>query len=192
MISYVKRNTPTVIVELEQELNPELYNNLGLTYEDYLDDKWIQLSEQQLSFYKENPNASIKEILNMQLTEEDKKQNLIRKIYQYDSSDNVNAFIINGNKAWFTVQERLNYKQSIESAKLLGIQSLDFYIKDQVFTVSPEAAEYMLAQIQLYADTCYIVTKQHILNVNNLDSITDYDYKSGYPDMLQFELPINF
>lgn len=188
MISYVKRNTPTVIVELEQELNPELYNNLGLTYEDYLDDKWIQLSEQQLSFYKENPNASIKEILNMQLTEEDKKQNLIRKIYQYDSSDNVNAFIINGNKAWFTVQERLNYKQSIESAKLLGIQFLDFYIKDQVFTVSPEAAEYMLAQIQLYADACYIVTKQHILNVNNLDNITDYDYKSGYPDMLQFEL----
>lgn len=190
MITYLKRNVPGQFVTLDTQLDPQLYDNIGLSYEDYLNNKWIQLSENQLQFHNNNPTASAKEIIEMQLEQNvtDIRAELLRELEQYNVSNNVDAFIVNGNKAWFTVQERLNYKQSIESAKLLGIDTLEFYIGDSIYSISTTMAEYMLAQIQLYADKCYMVTKQHRLNILNLENLDNYDYTAYYPEMLNFEL----
>jgi hypothetical protein len=49
----------------------------------------------------------------------------------------------------------------------------------------------MLAQIQLYADQCFLVTKQHEAAVNALDSIEsvdNYDITLGYPTKLVFNV----
>ena len=49
----------------------------------------------------------------------------------------------------------------------------------------------MLAQIQLYADQCYMVTKQHKAAVEALDTIEgvdNFDITSGYPEKLQLSL----
>ena len=49
----------------------------------------------------------------------------------------------------------------------------------------------MLAQIQLYADQCFIVTKQHKAAVEALDSIEavdNYDVTAGYPTKLTFNV----
>jgi hypothetical protein len=104
----------------------------------------------------------------------------------------VDSFIVNDQiTTWFTVQERLNYKQSIEAAKLLNIQALSFYIGDIKMDIAPDIAEQMLAMIQLYADQCFMVTKMHTLNVEKLSTIEEidsYDYKSGYPERLNFIL----
>lgn len=48
-----------------------------------------------------------------------------------------------------------------------------------------------LAQIQLYADRCYIVTETHKSNVNALKTIEEvdnYDITSGYPEKLNFNI----
>ena len=58
-------------------------------------------------------------------------------------------------------------------------------------TLSVATAKLMLAQIQLYADQCFIVTKQHKAAVEALDSIEavdNYDVTAGYPTKLIFNV----
>lgn len=199
MYTYVKRNIPRHYVTLENKLNPDLYSNIGSTYQDYLYNKYVLLTDEQVAFHNEYPEATVEEVFNLAINDNSEpartlevaKREMLQKIDSHDASDEVNGFLINGIKAWFTVQERNNYKASIDSAKLLGIESLSFFIGDHLLTITPEMAEHMLAAIQLYADQCFIVTKQHKLKVESLESIEEvdlYDYYAGYPKMLEFEL----
>lgn len=199
MVTYINKNVPGTYVVMAEELDGKLYNNVGLTYEEYLCGWWILLSEEQVKFHEAYPQASVKEVLDMELDVKpavdelvEAKNRKLSDIQEYDQGDNVNAFMLNGViKAWFSVQERLNYKQSVEAAKLLGEETLDFLVNGMPFSVGVTQAEYMLAQIQRYADKCYMVTQQHIANVNALSSVEEveyYDYTQGYPTMLSFEL----
>ena len=199
MYTYVKRNIPRHYVTLENKLNPNLYSNIGSTYQDYLYNKYVLLTDEQVAFHNEYPEATVEEVFNLAINDNSEpartleiaKKEMLQKIDSHDASDEVNGFLINGIKAWFTVQERNNYKASIDSAKLLGIESLSFFVGDHLLTITPEMAEHMLAAIQLYADQCFIVTKQHKLKVESLESIEEvdlYDYYAGYPKMLEFEL----
>lgn len=195
---YIKYDIPKHYITLEEELTEELFSNLGSTYEDYLDNKWVKLSEEQVAFKEANPNATIKEIWEMELqpiptqTLEECKNNKIVEIIMYDQSHEVNSFTINGVlTAWFTPAERSNYKSSIEAAKLLGQNTLAFFVEDTLLQVPTNDAEYMLAQIQLYADRCFLVTKNHKVNVMNLETIEEvekYDYKINYPEKINFNL----
>ena len=198
MYVYVKKDIGSNYVELTEELSSKLYNNIGFTYEDYLNYKWVRLTDEQVSFRQENPTATVEEVFNTQLkhsnnrTLEQAKKDILRMIDLYDQSTSVNSFIINDSiEAWFTVPERTNYKASIDAAKLLKIDLLTFYIDNVLLNITPEDAEKMLAQIQLYADQCYIVTQTHKLNISNLDNIEEvdnYNYMSGYPEKLKFNL----
>lgn len=197
MFTYIKYNVPNTYVVLEESLNPEEYDNLGSTWQDYLNNKWVLLSEEQVKFHEDNPTASVKEVWDMEVfvyerTLADAKREKIQEIDSYDTSENVNGFTINHMiTTWFTVQERLNYKQSVEAAKLLGVETLQFYVDDNMLNVSPTNAEMMLAALQLYADQCFIVTKQHKIAVEKLetiDEVDNYDYKTGYPEKLNFDL----
>ena len=201
MVVYIKKSVPKKFVVLEQELDKELYSNIGITFTDYELGFWVKLSDSQKDFYLKNPTANVEEVWNTQLHEElvtelDKleqsKKDAIHTICLYDLSNAVNGFILNDSiKTWFTVEQRLNYKQSIEAAKLLGEETLEFLVEGKLFTVSVNDAEYMLAQIQRYADKCYLVTETHKANINSLNTIEDidnYDYMIGYPEMLKFEL----
>ena len=179
--------------------NPVLYNNVGDTYQDFLDNKWVLLSDEQVAFHEEHPTATVKEVWDMEITPipprtlEDAKAEMIAKIEEYDESSEVNGFKINGVTAgWFTPEERSNYKSSIDAAKLLGVSDLTFFIGDNELSVTIPQAEYMLAQIQLYADSCYIVTKEHKITVGSLETIEEVDafpYTEGYPQMLDFTYP---
>lgn len=198
MFTYIKRAVRGYYLELEEKLTSDLYDNLGETYEDFLQNKFVLLSEEQVKFHEENPNASIKEVWDMELTPgyertiNDAKYEMLSKIDSYDNSDEVNSFTINNSiSAWFTPTERTNYKNSIDSAKLLGVKELSLFIGDMPVTIPTERAEQMLAAIQLYADACFMVTKQHKLIVNNMTEIYDvdeYNYKIGYPEKLNFNV----
>lgn len=112
------------------------------------------------------------------------------QINAYDRSNNVNSFTINGTiEGWFTPEQRSNYKSSIDAAKILGVESLQFFIGDLLLNITPTQAELMLAQIQLYADQCYIVTKEHQIAVEQLETVEaveNYDHTAGYPTRLNF------
>lgn len=201
MVVYIKNDIPNNFVELDQELDSNLYNNIGITFKDYELGFWVKLSDQQKEFYQDNPTASVIEVWNLSLQEsenttinklEQAKKDAIKTISLYDSSNAVNAFIVNNTvKTWFTIEQRLNYKQSVEAAKLLNETSLQFLVEGIPFSISVTNAEYMLAQIQRYADKCFLVTEQHKANIrtmNNIEDIDTYDFTVGYPEMLNFIL----
>ena len=195
---YIKKGLAQKVLEFNERFNPELYNNLGETLQDYIDGKWVELSDEQVAFYNENPYASVGEIWNMALNERtigEAKRDKIAEIDSYDDSFNVNSFLVNGTVAgWLTPEERSNYRNSIDAAKLLGIENLSLYIGDLPITLSTQQAERMLAMVQLYADQCYMVTKGHKAAVKVLENIADidgYDYTTGYPKRLEFDVPLN-
>ena len=198
MFTYIKHDIKGFYATFEKELNSELYDNLGSTWEDFIANKWVLLSNDQVEFRKSNPSAKIHEVWTMQLDPvhvrniEDAKNEMIGKIEQYDHSGDVNGFTINNSiEAWFTPSERSNYKSSIDAAKLLGLDSLSFYVGDVMLDITPTVAEGLLAQIQLYADQCFIVTKQHKAAVEALQTIEEvdnYDYTAGYPSKMNFDI----
>lgn len=198
MVHYIKKDiTVKKYISLEEPLDPDNYN-VGRTWEDYLNNKFVRLTKYQVEFAEAHPEASVDEIWQKALNAEpertidDAKREKIAEIEKYDVSENVNGFTVNNAfTAWFSVQERLNYKQSIEAAKLLGVSELSFFIGDNMLNVSVTNAELMLAALQLYADQCFIVTKQHMLAVNSLteiEEVDNYDYTEGYPEKLNFDL----
>ncbi len=197
--TYIKKSVRGYYIEFDDMFNPALYNNLGDTYEDFLDNKWVLLSSEQVQFHIDNPTATVKEVWDMELTPAPErtlaqaKNEMLANINSYDRSSNVNGFTINNEiEGWLTPTERSNYRSSIDSAKLLGISNLSFYVGDMLLEVTPTQAEYMLAQIQLYADQCFMVTKQHKIEVealNTIEAVDAYDYEDGYPEKINFTYP---
>jgi len=201
MYTYVRKQHKGYYLETSEPIDAEYWaGQIGLTYQDFLEGKWVPLSDEQVAFHNEHPDATVQEVIAMEITPApertlaDAKKEKTDAISIYDSSDAVNGFTVNGEiGGWLTPSERSNYRSSIEAAKKFSIQELSFYVGDFLMTVTPEQGEYMLDQVQLYADQCAIVTKQHQLAVNALDSIEavdNYDYTQGYPAKLNFTYPI--
>ena len=200
-VTYIKKSIAKQYVEFEAPLNPEEYNNLGTTWQDYLDNKWVPLSNEQLAFRNEHPNATVKEVWDMRIapipprTLEQAKQEKIAQIEEYDNSDTVNGFdIVMGQDtitAWIHPEQRANYKNSLDSAELLGLTEVHPVFNGIQLTLETVMAKMALAQIQIYADRCFIVTETHKANVEALESIEDvdaYDNTTGYPERLTFTI----
>lgn len=198
---YIKKSIGKPYVEFAEPLRQEEYNNLGSTWEDYLDNKWVLLSDEQVAFRDEHSNASIKEVYDMEIvvpvrTLEQAKQEKLWSIEDYDRSDHVNSFTIDfgggvEQDAWITPEQRSNYKNSIDSAELLGLTEVHPVFNGKQLTLSLQLAKMALAQIQIYADRCYIVTETHKANVQALDSVEAvdaYDYTDNYPEKLTFTI----
>ena len=192
---YIKHNIKGFYANFAEPLTSDF--SLGTTWDDFVNNKWVPLSDAQVAFHEANPTAKIHEVWNMELDPvhvrdlADAKSEKISAIEGYDNSDNVNGFEVNGVTAWLTADERSNYKNSVESAKLLGIDEVSFFVGDVLLTVSVEQATLLLAQLQLYADQCFIVTKQHKAAVNALttiEAVDAYDYTTGYPEKISVEI----
>lgn len=195
MKTYIKKNIKGFYVKYPTEIDEEV----GSTYQDFLDGKYVLLTDDQALFHNDNPRATISQVLNMNMSYpenpmwEDVINFKLKAIENYDTSDNVNSFnvSINGNifSAWLTPAERSNYRTSVEAAELVGNESISLFINDVLITIPTAAAKIMLAQIQLYADQCYIVTKQHenaILNTSTVEEAQALDITQGYPEKLTF------
>jgi hypothetical protein len=122
------------------------------------------------------------------------KDSKIGEVEMYDQSSNVNEFTVTHDGQivtthWFEPNIRANYKNSVESAELVGQPTVSFYVGDMPLTLPTQNAKLMLAQIQLYADACYIVTQQHkaaIEALETIEAVDAYDYTQSYPTKLSF------
>lgn len=124
-------------------------------------------------------------------TLEEVKAEVKKEIEDYDKSSDVNSFVVNGQSAWLTNAERTSYTASVNNAETLGEESIQLLLNGNVLTLPTESAKTMLAQVSRYADKCWIVTQQHLSDVDKLTSVDDvesYDYKADYPERLNFTL----
>lgn len=170
---------------------------VGTTEEEYEEGAYLALSDEQAAFHAEHPEASQLEVWNMRIeiapirTPSEARGEKIRQIEMYDCSEAVNSFTVNGVSAWLTPDVRANYKNSIESAEVLGETNITFVIAGIVATSTLQEARLMLSRIQRYADNCTIVTESHKARVNSLSDVREidaYDYTAGYPVKEAFEI----
>lgn len=134
MYTYIRKAIKGYYVETPDEIAQEYWDGwIGSTYEDFLNGKWVLLSDEQVTFREEHPNASIKEVWNKELdpqsqphipTEEElleeAKLNKIADIDEYDQSENVNSFSISGNNMWLTREDRTQIDESINAYEGMG------------------------------------------------------------------------
>lgn len=200
MYTYIRKNIKGFYATFPKEIDAEYWaGKIGTTFDDFYDNKWVLLSDEQAAFHIQHPEASLREVWDMEIVPQPQpdpvdvaKRNKIAEIEQYDSSSAINDFTVNTDThVWFTPQERSNYRNSIDAAKLMNVNQLQVFAGDTLITLTTEQAEQMLAAIQLYADQCYIVTRQHKANVEALETVEAvqaYDNTTGYPTKLNFNI----
>lgn len=130
-------------------------------------------------------------------TIEDYRRDKIREINNYDSSSEVNNCYIktsNGEVSyWANKTERSALKSAVQDCIVIGRDVYRLDLRDIGVSVDINCNKLleMLSALEVYAIDCYNKTTDHIFNVNGLttiEEIENYDYRSGYPEKLIFEL----
>ena len=111
---------------------------------------------------------------------------LAEKIKIYDSSDEVNSFLIGGNKFWLDKATRVGLMHLANCSS----ETIQVVLGDQVLTFPIDFAKNFLAKLEVYAGQCYLQTQKHLIAIKELKTVEDilnYDYKAGYPEKLVLE-----
>ena len=127
----------------------------------------------------------------VELTKEERlnlvKSNIIRLIGQYDTSKAVNSFVLDGKEMWLPKDTRVGLRNSVSVEKDAGRTETTLWYGGVSYVVPIDMALELLSQLELYALTCYNVTESHkasVMAMDNVEDVTAYDYKTGYPDRM--------
>lgn len=192
---YIKKSIAKHFVDFAEPLSAEEYNNLGETWEDYVDNKWVLLNDEQKAFYEANSNATVKEVWDMELTPphvrtlEEAKREKIREIEDYDRSEAVNSFTIGNQTMWLTVSERQQLATQINSNEAIGRETMTRWFNGYEFTYPIASWKQMLIALEVYAGDALNVTEAHkaaVNALNDIESVDNFDITAGYPDKLSF------
>ena len=119
------------------------------------------------------------------------KQRKLEEITDYNTSDNVDAFLLNGEKHWLTRDERAMAKLSTEARQRLGHYTTEQCLGGKFYTIPCDTLLTMLARLEDYALSCfnYAIRQQAEVNaLTSLEEVEDYDVTKGYPEMLNFTI----
>lgn len=141
--------------------------------------------------YEKSDKVIIFDLLNNPDSIEYKKWMLNEQIKAYDSSAHVNSFTIGEYTTWLDKSTRVGLKLRFESEKEMGITDTTLWDNGIAFPLKVNDAINMLYAIEMYASASYDNTQRHIAAVRALTTVEEveaYDYTTGYPEKLKFEL----
>jgi hypothetical protein len=110
-------------------------------------------------------------------------------IMDYDSSEEVNQFMIGEIPMWLDKVTRTGLMLRFQAEQASGKTETTLWHEGNSFVLNLEKAMQLLYGLEVYASACYDNTQIHLTNVDNLltiEDINNYDYTSGYPDKLYF------
>ena len=116
---------------------------------------------------------------------------VMQDIENYDISDAVNAFIINGEKYWLTKPMRESLVTSLDRFQKAGIANFPFVLGSIQTQLPCTVLDGMITQLEVYATQCMGVTTAHLMAAQALqteEELMAYDYTTGYPEMLEYTL----
>lgn len=119
------------------------------------------------------------------------KMSMLAEITAYDSSSSVNAFELNGMQVWLDKATRVGLMNSTTIAKSMGQQKTTLWLGSYQLEVDCDKAIQLLSALEMYALECFNVTAAHkkaVSELDNIEGVLTYDYKSGYPDKLKMEV----
>ena len=117
------------------------------------------------------------------------KEEAIEQITEYDQSEDVNSFTLQGKQMWLPKETRVGLVNSVTIEKNAGKETTVLWFGGEKYELPVDTALQMLSSLELYALECYNVTAAHKAAVNALESVEDvvaYDYTQGYPEKLNF------
>lgn len=122
---------------------------------------------------------------------EEAKDEKIAEIAAYDTSDKVNGFMLNGLLVWLDKATRVGLMNSTNIAKAAGQETTTLWLGGLKLLVDCDKAIQLLSALEMYALECFNVTASHKAAVSELTTIEEveaYDYKTGYPKMLEMSV----
>ena len=122
---------------------------------------------------------------------EQAKANKIAEIAAYDTSSSVNGFVLNGLLVWLDKATRVGLMNSTTIAKASGQETTTLWLGGLKLVVDCDKAIQLLSALEMYALDCFNVTASHKQAVSELTTIEEveaYDYKVGYPKMLEMSI----
>lgn len=117
------------------------------------------------------------------------KEYKIEDIIRHDLSIEVNEFFIGDTSIWLDKSTRAGLKLRFEAEIAIGKTDTTLWADGVQYELQLNSAVQMLYALEVYASACYDNTQFHISQVKNLDNIEDikeYDYRTGYPEKLRF------
>ena len=215
--TYITKKNRLTYIGLNDLLDPSC-NDIGNSYLDFLAGKWVLLSEEQMLFKEEHPNATIREVLNMKIAEREPEPSQAevieaevfnrtkdRKLDEIRAQDaKSNKFFISvisegkeiaNNEFWMDKDLR----NSLLNVTLPALQKNgDTTTKLWSNTIPPTSIEVpidwalnCIPVVEIYAKKTYDMMQGNIAKVyaaKTVDEINSIDVESGYPPYITFEL----
>lgn len=119
------------------------------------------------------------------------KDQVLKEITEYDISDSVNSFYLNGEEVWLDKDTRVGLMNSTNIQKAAGVEETTLWLGTTPITINCDLAIQMLGALEIYALACFNKTAEHkknILALETIDELWQYDYTTGYPEKLNFEI----
>ena len=112
---------------------------------------------------------------------------VINEITEYDTSENVNSFSLNGLTVWLDKDTRVGLMNSTTIQKNAGLETSVLWLGTMALEVPCDQAIRLLSALEIYALECFNITAEHkknVLTLDNIDDLVNYDYTKGYPEKL--------
>ena len=119
------------------------------------------------------------------------RASMLAEITAYDSSSAVNAFELNGMQVWLDKATRVGLMNSTTIAKNMGQEKTTLWLGSYQLEVDCDKVIQLLSALEMYALKCFNVTAAHkkaVGELDNIEAVLTYDYKSGYPEKLKMEV----
>ena len=215
--TYITKKNRLTYIGLNDLLDPSS-NDIGNSYLDFLAGKWVLLSEEQVLFKEEHPDATIREVLDMKISENEPEPSQAevieaevfnrtkdRKLDEIRAQDaKSNKFFISvisegkkvaNNEFWMDKDLR----NSLLNVTLPALQKNgDTTTKLWSDTTPPTSIDVpidwalnCIPVVEIYAKKTYDMMQGNIAKVyaaKTVDEINSIDVESGYPPYITFEL----
>lgn len=206
---YIKKSQPGKFLEFTEQFNEELFNNVGESWEDYEDGKWVLLNQEQVEFHIKHPKATEKEVWNMKLSPkvvpsgddiipipdpdlepERQETPLERKLREITEYSDVYSFTLRNKTMWLDAEERKEILTLVAAYRASKEKEMTKWLGDTEYTFTLTQWTKIAQRTEVYANKVENVKKTHKKNVSELQNeidIENYDYTVGYPEKPNYE-----
>nr|DAP44197.1 MAG TPA: protein of unknown function (DUF4376) [Caudoviricetes sp.] len=193
-VNFIKTSIPEDQYKQQYSLGNIIVYHIGTTFNSKQNTyECYECTVSTSTFNEDEIKASFNEFLTkikaMQLKQA--KVDKIAEITAYDTSDNVNGFVLNGLLVWLDKATRVGLMNSTTIAKAAGQKTTTLWLGGLKLVVDCDKAIQLLSALEMYALECFNVTASHKAAVGELKTIGEveaYDYKTGYPKMLEMSV----
>ena len=169
--AFIRVNEREIEVD-ENARNKDRLTAQGVAYEPNIVTKYAY-DEELISLETYSEEGALEAVKNRKLAEID----------EYDTSDNVNVFYLNGMKVWLDKDTRVGLMNSTNIAKSKNNDTTTLWLGSNKLVINCDFAIQLLSDLEMYALDCFNVTASHkkeVSEMTDIEKIYNYDYKAGY------------